>query len=195
MCTRIIILPGNGGGDIRMCNWYAWLQQKLQKELNDSVEVILRNMPDPVVARRSKWLPFIKDELKADDETIIIGHSSGAEAAMRLAEEMKLLGIILVGACHTDLGEPNEAASGYYPNSKTGDNPWRWELQKQNCSFISVFASEDDPFLPIKEQQHVSDSLSAEYLFYPSSQEKGHWISETNAELLKKTLEKVSLYK
>eukprot|EP01060_Flectonema_neradi_P039426 TRINITY_DN8679_c0_g1_i1.p1 TRINITY_DN8679_c0_g1~~TRINITY_DN8679_c0_g1_i1.p1 ORF type:complete len:196 (+),score=28.13 TRINITY_DN8679_c0_g1_i1:129-716(+) len=194
MCTRIIILPGNGGGDVRKCNWYAWLQNKLQEELKDSVEVILRNMPDPVVARRSKWLPFVINELGADEKTIIIGHSSGAEAAMRLAEEVELLGIILVGACHTDLGEPNEAASGYYPDSKTGENPWRWELQKQHCKFISVFASENDPFLPIAEQQHVSQSLSAEYLFYPSSEDKGHWISETHADLLKKTLEKVKHY-
>ena len=40
-------------------------------------------MPDPVTARRSIWLPFMKNELEVDSETIIIGHSSGACAAVR----------------------------------------------------------------------------------------------------------------
>ena len=59
---------------------------------------VLRNMPDPITARRSIWLPFMKDELGVDEQTIIIGHSSGACAAVRFAETNKVAGIILVGA-------------------------------------------------------------------------------------------------
>ena len=40
----------------------------------------------------------MKDNLKVDKETIIIGHSSGACAAVRFAEENKVAGIVLVGA-------------------------------------------------------------------------------------------------
>ena len=58
----------------------------------------LRNMPDPITARRSIWLPFMKDELGVDEQTVIIGHSSGACAAVRFAETNKVAGIILVGA-------------------------------------------------------------------------------------------------
>ena len=36
-----------------------------------------------VAFRRSIWLPYMKDELKVDENTIIIGHSSGAVAAIR----------------------------------------------------------------------------------------------------------------
>ena len=59
---------------------------------------VLRNMPDPITARRSIWLPFLKDDLEVDQDTIIIGHSSGACAAVRFAETNKVAGIILVGA-------------------------------------------------------------------------------------------------
>ncbi|KAJ9446044.1 putative hydrolase YdeN [Diplonema papillatum] len=48
-----------------------------------SVHVVLRNMPDPEVARRGVWLPFIKDRLGANERTLVIGHSSGAVAAVR----------------------------------------------------------------------------------------------------------------
>ena len=39
----------------------------------------------------SIWLPFMKDELGVDENTIIIGHSSGACAAVRFAENHKVL--------------------------------------------------------------------------------------------------------
>ena len=43
------------------------------------------------------WLPDL-EELGADERTILIGHSSGAVAAMRYAESHRVLGSILVYA-------------------------------------------------------------------------------------------------
>jgi len=43
----------------------------------------MENMPDPYDAKESIWLPFIKKDLGCDKNTILIGHSSGAEAIMR----------------------------------------------------------------------------------------------------------------
>eukprot|EP00960_Hanusia_phi_P047910 758651-Hanusia_phi.AAC.6 len=76
---------------------------------------------DPVCSANAQekiWLPFMKNELGADENSIIVGHSSGAEAAMRFIEEHKVRGVVLVAACHTDLGLPSEAISGYY------NRPW-----------------------------------------------------------------------
>ncbi|KAJ9446043.1 hypothetical protein DIPPA_24022 [Diplonema papillatum] len=42
-------------------------------------------MPNPEVARRGVWLPFTKDRLGANERSLVIGHSSGAVAAVRLA--------------------------------------------------------------------------------------------------------------
>merc|ERR1719383_1676967 len=50
-----------------------------------------------MTARKSIWLPFMKEELGVDDKTIIIGHSSGACAAVRFAEENKVFGIYWSG--------------------------------------------------------------------------------------------------
>ena len=52
----------------------------------------MQNFPDPVKARESVWIPFMQDELQCDADTIIVGHSSGAEAAMRYAETHKVKG-------------------------------------------------------------------------------------------------------
>jgi pimeloyl-ACP methyl ester carboxylesterase len=88
-------------------------------------------------------------------------------------------GCVLVSACHTDLGIDNEREAGYY------NRPWRWELIKANAGAIpqstpsappnplllssilppsgragiTQFHSDDDPFIPLSEAQHVACSL------------------------------------
>mmetsp|Transcript_41496 Transcript_41496/g.60864 ORF Transcript_41496/g.60864 Transcript_41496/m.60864 type:complete len:198 (-) Transcript_41496:392-985(-) len=159
---RVVILPGNGCTNVRDSNWYSWLEQRLQSD-NYIDEVVLRNMPDPNRARRSHWLPFILSSLIPDalrTSTIVVGHSSGAQAALRLCETTKVAGCVLVAACHTDLGEPSETASGWYPPS---GGEWRWDDIRLNAGSnggnIVLLHSKDDPFIPISEPRHVAASL------------------------------------
>ena len=168
-----MILPGNGAGDVFHANWYGWLHKKL----NDLGGVIcdLKNMPDPVGAKESIWLPFMKDELKVDVHTIIVGHSSGAAAAMRFAETNKVRGIILVSAYTSDLGDDLERKSGYF------NRPWKWQKIKENFGWISQFASEDDPFLPWEEQMEVAKNLECDLHSY---EDKGHFMSSVFPDLL-----------
>lgn len=124
---RVIIVPGNGCSPVYDANWYAFMKQKLDATEKFS-EVILRDMPDPMRARESIWLPFIRHTLLVDENTIFIGHSSGAVAGMRLLEDTKLLGCVLVAACHTDLGDMGERLSGYY------NRAWKWNKIKSNAN-------------------------------------------------------------
>ena len=52
-------------------------------------------MPDPYYARESAWLPFMADELGCGG-AVIVGHSSGAAAAMRFAETHRVAGLCCV---------------------------------------------------------------------------------------------------
>lgn len=159
---KIILIHGNGGGT-GADDWLPYVKEKLE-ELGWAVAA--PNMPDNVLARESQWLPFLKDSLGADENTILIGHSSGAVAAMRYAENNKLYSSILVGACYTDLGDEDEKASGYY------DREWQWEKIKANQSWIVQFASTDDPYIPIEEARHIHAVLATEY--YEAADE-GHY--------------------
>lgn len=91
---KVAIIPGNGAGDVFHANWYGWAHKQINKMEN--VSCGLRNMPDPITAKESIWIPFMREEMECDENTVIIGHSSGAEAAMRFAEKYKVKGIILV---------------------------------------------------------------------------------------------------
>lgn len=150
---KIVFIPGNGGcttGD----NWFPSVQKELEEA---GLKVIAATFPDPELARESFWIPYLLNELKVDEETVLIGHSSGAIAAMRLAEQQKILGSVLVGAYHTDLGIESEKQSGYF------NRPWDWEKIKANQEWTVLFASDDDPWIPIEEPAFIRDKLQCEY--------------------------------
>ncbi|KAF0698177.1 Aste57867_11162 [Aphanomyces stellatus] len=179
MPPRVLILPGNGCTPIEECNWYAWLAEELRAR---GVEVVLRDMPDPLGARESIWLPFVRDVMKCDENTVVVGHSSGAEAAMRLAETTTLLGMVLVAACVTDLGDEGERASGYY------NRPWEYEKMKANVSWIVQFGAPDDRFIPAAEQQQVAAGLGSEFHFLRG---KDHYMTEEEPLILEAIVEKL----
>lgn len=171
--NRAVIVPGNGCGNIFRANWYAWLHKKLNAVDNFTCD--MKSMPDPVGAKQSVWLPFMKDQLNVDENTIIIGHSSGAAAAMRYAETHKVYGIVLVSAYTSDLDDKIERESGYF------NRPWEWKKIKSSVTWICQFASSDDPFLPWHEQQEVANNLECELHEYS---DKGHFMSSTFPDLL-----------
>jgi len=156
---RCVIAPGNGGGAIRDANWYGWLHDELVKA-GVFREVICQDFPEPEEAPREVWLPFLCNDLRVGPDTILVGHSSGAEAAMRLAEENPVGGLVLVAACHTDLGDEGERASGYYP---PGGGPWRWDRIRKNAGWIVQFHSDDDFLVPVEEGRFVAKQLQSEY--------------------------------
>lgn len=160
--TKAILIHGNGGataGD----HWLPWLARKLT---GLGLDVLNRTFPDNVKARAKFWLPYI-EELGADDQTILIGHSSGAVAAMRYAETHRLLGSVLVGVCHTDLGDSGEAASGYYLA------PWQWERIRANQQWIAIYQSTDDPLIPVAEARFVAAQLKCSYFEF---KDRGHFV-------------------
>ena len=174
MGKKVVIVPGNGAGDVTRANWYGWVNRKLNEI--PGLSSTLRNMPDPIVATRSVWLGFMENDLNVDKDTIVVGHSSGACAAVRYAETRQVQGLVLVGIYITDLGDENEAASGYF------SDPWRWEKVRENAGWSVVFGSTDDPFLSWNQQEEAATCLGAELHKY---EDRGHFMNSTFPELVK----------
>jgi len=162
MTKKIIFIPGNGGGSPND-NWFPTVKKNLEAE---GLQVIAEEFPDNDLARMSSWIPFLLDELNVDEESILVGHSSGAIAAMRLAERQPILGSVLIGAYHTHLDMEKEKLSGYF------DTPWDWQKIKQNQQWITLFASQDDPWIPIAEPRFIHTQLNCEYHEY---KDEGHF--------------------
>ncbi|GAX73795.1 hypothetical protein CEUSTIGMA_g1246.t1 [Chlamydomonas eustigma] len=178
---KAAIIPGNGSGNVTNCNWYGWLFNELK--MQHDVKPILRNMPDPLHARETVWLPFMEKELGCDRDTVIIGHSSGAAAAMHYAETRHVKGLVLISAYTSDLGDDIERSSGYF------SRPWDWEAIKGNTEFRVQFGSKDDPFLPWSEQMEVANSLGLELHDFD---DRGHFTDSQFPELLAVIKSKIS---
>jgi uncharacterized protein len=159
--VKAILIHGNGGctaADI----WLPWLERELSML---GLDVVNETFPDNVKARARFWLPHL-DTLGADARTILVGHSSGAVAALRYAETHQVLGSVLVGVCHTDLGDRQEAESGYYAA------PWQWDRIRANQQWIGIYNSADDPHIPIAEARFVAAQLRCSYFEFT---DRGHF--------------------
>ncbi len=167
---KIILLHGNGGSTVDD-NWFPYAKSEFEKL---GFKVISKTFPDNKLARQEYWLPFLKDELKANENTILIGHSSGAVATLRFAEANKIYGSVIIGATYTDLGEESEKVSGYF------DKPWNWEAIKNNQNWTIQFASTDDPYIPITEPRYIHDKLNTEYHEFTN---KGHFGWDTKLKI------------
>lgn len=176
METDIALVPGNGGCDVFSDDmWYNWVKNKLNA-YDPKLNVRAENMPDPIVGRESLWIPFMREELKIGENSIIVGHSTGAVAAVRFCEQYKVRGIVIVGAYTTDCGIENERLSGYF------DRPWEWDKVKTNTDWIVQFGSEDDEYLSWAEQVEVSVGLKSEFHQF---KDRGHFISGVFPEMIK----------
>lgn len=162
MNKKIIFIPGNGGGSPND-NWFPSIKQELESA---GLNILAEEFPDNDLARASYWLPFLLNKLKVDENTILVGHSTGAIAAMRVAEIQPIYSSILVGAYHTDLGMEKEKQSGYF------DKIWDWERIKKNQRWTVLFASQDDPWIPIDQPRFIHLQLDCEYHEYKN---EGHF--------------------
>lgn len=147
---RIIFIHGN---DARHWSfgWAPWLKAEVEKL---GFETFFETMPDSVLARSKYWLPFLQDHVNAGMNDIIVGWSSGAVAAMRYAEEHKILGSVLVSPSYTDTGDELERQSGYF------DKPWQWEKIKTNQEKIALIWGDDDPYIPQEEFEFIAQQLN-----------------------------------
>lgn len=179
---KLVFLHGNGGCTSDM-HWYGSADNAFREA---GLEVVRRDLPDNDVGHETVWIPFIRDQLLVDEQTILIGHSTGAIAAMRYAEQYPLSGTVLASAYHTDLGMDDEKAGGWF------DRPWNWEQIRQHQQWIIQFASVDDPWIPIEEARYINDQLQSDYYEYT---DRGHFIGHRDEcrfpELVQATLKKI----
>jgi len=135
-----------------------------------NVECIMRDFPDPNRCRESIWVPFLLNEIGLDQDTVVIGHSTGACCAMRLLEKkIPLKGAILVATAYTDLGDEHEARSEYFSRK------WNWDDMKEGAEQIVCFHGIDDHLIPVAEARHVASKLKGDNFQYHEMDGKSHF--------------------
>lgn len=159
MKPRLVYIHGNQTTHWSEC-WAGLFKAELEKL---GFETFFETFPDSILARAEYWLPFVEKHIKAGENDVLIGWSSGATTAMRYAESHKIHSSILISPSYTDLGDEMEKQSGLF------DKPWDWEAIKKNQKYTALIYSDNDPYIPQDQFEFIARKLKAETMKIPSA--------------------------
>jgi predicted alpha/beta hydrolase family esterase len=155
--TKYLILHGTGATP--RDNWFMWLKGRLIGQGHDVWLPQLPNADKPDAKTYTDFLLSNKN-FKIDSDTIVIGHSSGAVAALLLiqglSEDTKMKGALLVGSFKDDLGR--EDLKGLFTD------PLNFDAMKSHCSNFLFLHSDDDPHCPLDHAKFLASKTSGELM-------------------------------
>ncbi len=159
MQKRAFLIHGWGGrpeGGFR-----PWLKKELESH-GYHVEALA--MPDSDTPVIDKWIPYLTASIRDPDKnTVLVGHSLGATALLmyleQLPETASVGKVILVAGAFTKI-------SGHTPEQQAIAKPWletpfNFEKIRHSSKSIVAFFSDNDPWVPLKENSEVAKKLHA----------------------------------
>lgn len=170
MTKRVIIVHGWGGSPNN--DWLPWAKRELEKK---GYKGTIPAMPDTEHPKIETWVSYLAEVIGNPDENLtLIGHSVGCQTILRYLSgiNQKVNKVILVapwGSALSNLAD-NEEEKVARPWLET---PIDFEKAREKADkFIAIF-SDDDPFVPLKENLHVfKERLGAEIIV---ESRKGHF--------------------
>lgn len=147
------------GGDSRGC-WRGWLADQLRRK---GIEVVAPDFPRTNNPEIEKWLAAVREKVprfEPSEEWILIGHSLGCPAILRLLEGMdegeKVKAAVLVAAFAKDLGIPQI--------NNFVNRPFNWGKIRKKAEKIVIINSDNDPYIQLSEAERIAAHLNAELI-------------------------------
>lgn len=163
MKTAIILHGTLGSPD---GNWFTWLKTELE---NKELQVWLPQLPHAEQPSLNEWYKFIQKEcpFAINEETLIVGHSSGAILALIIAQNNtgKVGAIVDVSVFHDN-------SLRWEPNDMLFDVQFDWQAIAEQVNKLLFVHSNDDPYVPLDQAQFVANNCQAELIMIP---DQGHF--------------------
>lgn len=163
---KIIIV--HGWDATSKSDFHPWLK----KELNErKIWNYFPNMPNTSEPKINEWVPFLKKNIKKiNNETIIVGHSIGCQAVLRLLETLpdniQINKCILIAPwMHLDKQTLEEEGEGIVAIARPWmETPIEWKKIRNHCNnFICIF-SDNDPDVPLSNEKLFKEKLNAKII-------------------------------
>ena len=165
-----VILHGTGADS--SSNWFPWMKEELSEK---GYEVWVPDLPNSMYPDSVANAKFVLNRWQFDEDSLIIGHSSGAVLALYLLQALPEDTIVdrafLVSVFKDDLGWPNL--------SNVFAEPLDWEEIKSRARKITLLHSNNDPYISLDQAEFIAEKLDAK-LFIKEGQ--GHFNFEVGAE-------------
>jgi hypothetical protein len=184
---RVFIIHGWEGSPKN--NWFPWLKKELESR---NFEVVVPKMPEPRKPRKEIWVNFLRDLIKPNQNTFLVGHSIGCMAIMRyletLPENETIGGVVCVGAWLI-LRQPDDLDEDEKEIVKDWLNPpLNFEKVKKIGNKFSAIFSDNDPFVDFDNQRPFREKLGANIVIESG---KGHFDDEAGIKELPVVLEEL----
>ena len=168
---KALILHGTDGNSQE--NWFPWLAGKLTAE---GWQVWVPDLPGATRPNGGVYTTYLLEEAERgnfvfDEETVLIGHSSGAVEVLHLlnnlptselvgatdeekvTDKLPVAAAYLVGVFADDLGWT--ALSDLFATAPI----WDFEKIRRNCLDFKVIHSDNDPHVPLVQAKNVAREL------------------------------------
>lgn len=154
-------------------NWFRWLETALQRR---GYEVWLPALPNAQHPSLREAADYVRQQVPfpIDDQTLIIGHSSGAILALILSQEaaVGVGGVVAVSVFHDN-------SLNWEANDRLFDVPLKFEVIRAKAQKLLFVHSDDDPYVPLEQAQFVADKCHAEMVVVSG---QGHFnLEQSNA--------------
>jgi predicted alpha/beta hydrolase family esterase len=153
-------------------NWFAWLKAQLEAK---GLQVWLPQLPHAEQPSLHEWSDFVHANcpFAINEETLIVGHSSGAILSLILAQQndTPIGGVVAVSAFHDN-------SLQWEPNNHLFDVAFDWPAIQKNAHKLLFIHSDNDPYVPLGQAKYAADNCKAEIVVIPG---QGHFNLEQSA--------------
>ncbi len=150
-----VIFHGTSGNSKK--NWYPWLKSELEKK---GYKVWVPDLPGADKPNVCTYNPFLIGNWKFDEDTVMIGHSSGATSILgllnKLGDEIKIDKAILVAGFKDNLDW--DALDNLFVY------PFDWEKIKNKANSFILLHSDDDPYVSLAQGEFLADKLDGKLI-------------------------------
>lgn len=152
----------HGTGNTPNDNWFPWLKLKLE---NEGYTVWVPQLPDSEFPDTIKYNDLLLNgSFTFNEETIVIGHSSGAVAALQLLQALpsviQIKGVYLVAAFKDNLQWRTPEGKLYVEKILEPELHFP-EIRKKAKKFVLIHST-DDPFVPVEHSSYLAVKLHGE---------------------------------
>lgn len=161
---RVVILHGAYGRPDS--NWFPWLAERVQAAGH---EALLPRFPTPQGQSPEAWLDAYDrqvDDAVPHSRTVLVAHSLGVAFALRLAARAGTAdpyrGAFLAAGFWGALGLPD-----YDPINAPFFAPLDWNAARAGCGASTCYASDDDPYVPLRFSHEIAERLGAPLRIIP----------------------------
>lgn len=150
---NVLILHGTNANSTD--NWFPWLEDALKER---GLKVWVPDLPQANKPNIRRYNDFLLPRYNFNENSILVGHSSGAVAILgilqELSENIVIEKAILVAGFLDDLG--------WESLQELFLNPFQWDVIKKRAKKFIFIHSDNDPYVSIEHGKKLHKLLGGE---------------------------------